>query len=292
MPASRAKPQPLDVLRNLWYRSPQNPPRISPVGAQPATACWSRQRRSASYSQHHCDNPATAGCAFWGRIWLTCPKTNAGNRQRQAGTGRPRGSPTRRQPHSRRPFFAAAEHGEDDTGKDGLKGYLRKVAREDVKAFSGLLGRVLPLDVNAAGTFNVIIAGDDAAPEALETLHANGKAERGSVGLCDGGEVLSRLRWVAIRQDVPDDLRDHHSDVEGPGSRHVVFRNDGVDAKQSIGNETVPAVIDLAFPGLVLKWNDQDGYYQAPNGSQPWLAGLKDKPGWTRFWARNLRRST
>ena len=58
---------------------------------------------------------------------------------------------------------AAAEHGEDDTGKDGLKGYLRKVAREDVKAFSGLLGRVLPLDVNAAGTFNVIIAGDDAA---------------------------------------------------------------------------------------------------------------------------------
>ena len=55
--------------------------------------------------------------------------------------------------------------------------------------------------------------------------------------------------------------------LEGPGSRHVVFRNDGVDAKQSIGNETVPAVIDLAFPGLVLKWNDQDGYYQAPNGS-------------------------
>ena len=77
--------------------------------------------------------------------------------------------------------------------------------------------------------------------------------------------------------DVPDDLRDHHSDAEGPSSRHVVFRNDGVDAKQSIGNETVPAVIDLAFPGLVLKWNDQDGYYQAPNGSQLWLAGLKDK---------------
>lgn len=65
--------------------------------------------------------------------------------------------------------------------------------------------------------------------------------------------------------------------LKAPGSRHVVFRNDGVDAKQSIGNETVPAVIDLAFPGLVLKWNDQDGYYQAPNGSQLWLAGLKDK---------------
>lgn len=65
--------------------------------------------------------------------------------------------------------------------------------------------------------------------------------------------------------------------LKAPGSRHVVFRNDGVDAKQSIGNETIPAVIALAFPGLVLKWNEQDGYYQAPNGSQLWLAGLKDK---------------
>jgi predicted phage terminase large subunit-like protein len=65
--------------------------------------------------------------------------------------------------------------------------------------------------------------------------------------------------------------------MKAPGSRHVVFRNDGVDAKQSIGNETVPAVIALAWPGLALRWNEQDGYYQAPNGSQLWLAGLKDK---------------
>lgn len=62
-----------------------------------------------------------------------------------------------------------------------------------------------------------------------------------------------------------------------PGSRHVVFRQDGVDAKQSIGNETVPAVIDLAYPGLQLKWHEKDGYYEAPNGSQLWLCGLKDK---------------
>lgn len=65
--------------------------------------------------------------------------------------------------------------------------------------------------------------------------------------------------------------------LKAPGSRHVVFRQDGVDAKQSIGNETVPAVVALAYPGLVLKWRDKDGYYEAPNGSQLWLAGLKDK---------------
>lgn len=65
--------------------------------------------------------------------------------------------------------------------------------------------------------------------------------------------------------------------LKAPGSRHVVFRNDGIDAKQSIGNETVPAVVAAAYPGLVLKWHEQDGYYEAPNGSQLWLAGLKDK---------------
>jgi hypothetical protein len=48
-------------------------------------------------------------------------------------------------------LLAAEEHGEDDNGKGGLTGYLRKVAREDVKAFSGLLGRVLPLQVEASG---------------------------------------------------------------------------------------------------------------------------------------------
>lgn len=65
--------------------------------------------------------------------------------------------------------------------------------------------------------------------------------------------------------------------LKAPNSRHAIFRNDGVDAKQSIGNETIPAVIDLAFPGLQVKWHEKDGYYQLPNGSQIWLAGLKDK---------------
>lgn len=65
--------------------------------------------------------------------------------------------------------------------------------------------------------------------------------------------------------------------LKAPGSRHAIFRNDGVDAKQSVGNETIPAVLRMAFPGLVLKWRDKDGYYEFPNGSQIWLAGLKDK---------------
>lgn len=65
--------------------------------------------------------------------------------------------------------------------------------------------------------------------------------------------------------------------LKAPGSRHVIFRNDGVDAKQSVGNETIPKVIELAYPNLQIKWNDKDGYYSLPNGSQIWLCGLKDK---------------
>lgn len=65
--------------------------------------------------------------------------------------------------------------------------------------------------------------------------------------------------------------------IKAPGSRHVIFRNDGVDAKQSIGNETIPKVVELAYPGLQIKWNDKDGFFELPNKSQIWLCGLKDK---------------
>lgn len=81
----------------------------------------------------------------------------------QPGPGRPKGMTNKTTTALKEAILlAAAEHGENDEGKDGLKGYLRKVAREDVKAFSGLLGRVLPLDVNATGNFTVTIIGDDA----------------------------------------------------------------------------------------------------------------------------------
>jgi len=83
----------------------------------------------------------------------------AGNR----GKGRRKGSTNRTTTALKEAILlAAAEHGEDDQGANGLTGYLRKVAREDVKAFAGLLGRVLPLDVNASGSFTVTITGDDA----------------------------------------------------------------------------------------------------------------------------------
>ena len=75
--------------------------------------------------------------------------------------GRPKGSPNKTTTALKEAILAAAaEHGEDDAGTGGLKGYLRKVAREDVKAFSGLLGRVLPLDVQGSVGITVVLEQD------------------------------------------------------------------------------------------------------------------------------------
>jgi len=65
--------------------------------------------------------------------------------------------------------------------------------------------------------------------------------------------------------------------LKAPGSRHAIFRRHGVTVKQAIGKDTLPKVIELAFPGLAFKWHEQDGYFSLPNGSEIWLAGLDDK---------------
>lgn len=62
-----------------------------------------------------------------------------------------------------------------------------------------------------------------------------------------------------------------------PGSRHAIFRRYSVAVKQSVGMDTMPKVLELAWPGLPVKWREQDGYFQFPNGAEIWLAGLDDK---------------
>ena len=67
---------------------------------------------------------------------------------KKAGPGRPKGSVNRTTGALKEAILIAAEQvGSDGDGKDGLTGYLRHVAKTDVKAFSGLLGKVLPLQL-------------------------------------------------------------------------------------------------------------------------------------------------
>ena len=65
--------------------------------------------------------------------------------------------------------------------------------------------------------------------------------------------------------------------VMAPGSRHAIFRKHGVSVKQSIGRDTLPKVLELAYPNAPVKWHEQDGMFTVGQGSEIWLAGLDDK---------------
>lgn len=62
-----------------------------------------------------------------------------------------------------------------------------------------------------------------------------------------------------------------------PTSRHAIFRRHGVAVKQSVGQDTFPKMMALAYPGVPFKWHEQDGYFSLPDNAEVWLAGLDDK---------------
>jgi len=68
------------------------------------------------------------------------------------GPGRPKGLQNKTTRELKEAILQAAEQtGKDGSGREGLVGYLKRVAEEDVKAFAGLLGKVLPLQVTGEG---------------------------------------------------------------------------------------------------------------------------------------------
>jgi len=74
-------------------------------------------------------------------------------------TGRAKGTPNKTTKALKDAILMAAEAtGCDGKGKDGLVGYLKHVAASDVKAFSTLLGKVLPMQVT----------GEDGGPVVVE----------------------------------------------------------------------------------------------------------------------------
>ena len=72
-------------------------------------------------------------------------------RKPQPKGGSRKGSPNKTTKTLKEAILLAAEQsGSDMKGKDGLVGYLRRVASEDVKAYSALLGKGLPLQITGA----------------------------------------------------------------------------------------------------------------------------------------------
>ena len=62
--------------------------------------------------------------------------------------------------------------------------------------------------------------------------------------------------------------------LKAPGSRHAILRFHGNGAKYAVGFDTLPKVIDLAFPGLKAHYIKSDNFFQLPNRSEIWLGGL------------------
>jgi len=77
------------------------------------------------------------------------------------GPGRPKGSQSKTTKTLKEAILLAAEKvGEDGKGKEGLTGYLVGLARSEPKAFSALLGRVLPLTIGSDGAGLVVTVKD------------------------------------------------------------------------------------------------------------------------------------
>lgn len=76
------------------------------------------------------------------------PPSKFSNRFRPGNPGKPKGAVSHRSRDLKEAILGAARDvGEDGKGADGLRGYLRFVARKDPKAYCALLGRVLPLQL-------------------------------------------------------------------------------------------------------------------------------------------------
>lgn len=79
---------------------------------------------------------------------------------KREGAGRKEGVPNKITTTLKEAILTAAEKcGRDGKGKDGLVGYLQMLAVDEPKAFAGLLGRVIPLQVTGedGGDINITV---------------------------------------------------------------------------------------------------------------------------------------
>jgi Phage terminase large subunit len=65
--------------------------------------------------------------------------------------------------------------------------------------------------------------------------------------------------------------------LQEKGSRHAILRFRANAERASIALGTLPKVVELCFPGILLKEHRQDGHFSLPNGSRIWIGGLDDK---------------
>ena len=87
---------------------------------------------------------------------------------------------------------------------------------------------------------------------------------------CLAGGTRSGKTFLIVRAIVMRALQEK-------GSRHAILRFRANAARASIALGTLPQVVQLCFPGTLLKEHRQDGYFALSNGSRIWIGGLDDK---------------
>jgi hypothetical protein len=86
------------------------------------------------------------------------PNPNRGAKPGERRGGRKKGTPNKTTGMLKEAILAAAEKvGFDGKGMDGLEGYLAALAMEEKRAFAGLLGKVLPMQLQGDATAPLVV---------------------------------------------------------------------------------------------------------------------------------------
>jgi hypothetical protein len=78
--------------------------------------------------------------------------------------------------------------------------------------------------------------------------------------------------------------------IKAPASRHAILRFRFNHCKESIGMDTLPAVMSKCFPQVPYTMNKSDWFAQLPNKSEIWLGGLDDKERTEKILGKSTRR--
>lgn len=166
-------------------------------------------------------------------------------------------------------FWNGAEWQRADAFSEGDAIAVRRQSTRAASKFAGPQSADNDIPNDAGYQTSRVAYIDEAPRQPFFTLHVPGCEHYFANGILhhNSGKTFGFCRGIAARA------------MLAPGSRHAIFRFRFNHIKASIIADTWPKMMDLAFPGVDQhsKLDKTDWYYEFPNSSQVWFAGLDDK---------------